>query len=262
MRCQSAICGSILRARDDRCCGGCIDTLAPLLAQKSAAVPDFVVSIRKSTAADPSAFHITPGRFSAQNVTARFLIAIAYGVQNFQVATVPGWVDTDHFDVEARIDGSKEEKGQERAMIQSLLADRFMLLIHPETRESTIYALVAAPGGPKIRASADQMPGGGMTPRGSMNIGASNLVGIGVPLGLFASLLGTRLDRTVIDQTNLPGRYDIDLRWTSDAVETQPDASGPSIFTAAQEQLGLKLQSGKGQAGFLVIDRIEKPSAN
>jgi uncharacterized protein (TIGR03435 family) len=236
--------------------------LAPLLGQKSAATPDSVVSIRKSTSADPSTFHIAQGRFSAQNVTAKFLIAIAYGMQNFQVASGPRWVDTDHFDVEARIDSSKQEEGQEPAMIRSLLADRFQLVLHPETRESAIYAVVAAPGGPKIRASADQTPGPGMTPLGSMNIGASSLVGTGVPLGLFASLLGTRLDRTVVDQTNLPGRYDIDLRWTPDAVETQPVPSGPSIFTAVQEQLGLKLQSAKGQTGFLVIDRIEKPSAN
>jgi uncharacterized protein (TIGR03435 family) len=237
---------------------------AQVLAQKPAMTPDFVGSIRKSTSADPPAFRITQGRFSAQNVTARFLIAIAYGVQNFQVAGGAGWVDTEHFDVEARLDDAKADSDREPAMIKALLAERFKLALHPETRESTVYALIVQGNAPNIKASADQTPGGGMTPLGSMNIGASSLVGTGVPLGLFASLLGTRLGRTVIDQTSLAGRYDIDLRWTPDAGDTLPlpDSPGPSIFTAVQEQLGLKLQSTKGQAGFLVIERIEKPSAN
>ena len=101
-----------------------------------------------------------------------------------------------------------------------------------------------------------------MSPLGSMSIGASSMVGTGVPLGLFASLIGTKLGRTVIDRTHLAGHYDIALRWTPDAVDPDPDASGPSIFTAVQEQLGLKLQATKRSAGFLIIDRIEKPSAN
>ena len=94
------------------------------------------------------------------------------------------------------------------------------------------------------------------------------LVGTGIPMGLVASLLGTRLSRTVIDRTNLGGRYAIDLRWAPEpgelpsdpgATSPTPDLSSPSIFTAVQEQLGLKLISTKGPSGFLVIDRIEKP---
>jgi len=224
--------------------------------------PAFVASIKPSASNDAGGFHIKDGRFTAQNVTARFLIAIAYGVQDFQVSGGPGWVDAEHFDIEARLDDASEDLGREPQMIRALLAERFALLLHPETRDSSVYALVAAGNSRGMNASADQSPGGGMSPLGSMNIGAVSLVGTGVPMGLFASLLGTKLGRTVIDQTHLAGRYDVDLRWMPDAVVPDPDASGPDIFTAVQEQLGLKLQASKGPTGFLVIDRIEKPSAN
>ena len=141
-------------------------------------------------------------------------------------------------------------------MIRALLAERFALVLHPETRESAVYALVLAGSGTKMKLSADQSRSGGM------NVGAASLVGTGVPAGLLASLLGTKLGRTVLDQTNLAGRYDVDLRWTPDAVDPEPDGAGLSVFTAVQEQLGLKLRATKGPTGFLVIDKIGKPSAN
>jgi uncharacterized protein (TIGR03435 family) len=249
-----------------------ITLVAPLVAQVESAAPlPYVVSVKPGNASDPGGFWITPGRFLARNVTARFLVAIAYGVQNFQVSGGPGWVDNDHFDVEARLDDAMARQGQEGPMMKSLLADRFHLVLHKETRESSVYALNPGGNGLKIRPSSDQTPGPGMSPLGSMKVGAGSLVGTGVPLELFASLLGTRLGRTVIDQTNLAGRYDIDLAWTPDVGEIpsasadilpQSDSSGPSIFTAIQQQLGLKLQSTRRPAAFLVIDRMEKPSGN
>jgi len=233
----------------------------------------FVASIKPSNG-DPGGFWTTPGRVLARNVTAKFLVAIAYGLQPFQISGGPGWVDSDRFDVEARLEDAKSNSGQEGLMMQSLLANRFKLVLHKDAGESSVYALVVGENGLKIRASADQTPGAGMSPLGTMRIGATSLVGTGVPLGLFASLLGTRLGQTVVDQTNLAGRYDIDLRWSPDAAEvpsagaepgealSQPDTSGPSIFTAIQEQLGLKLQRTKGASGFLVIDHMEKPTEN
>jgi uncharacterized protein (TIGR03435 family) len=234
--------------------------------------PSAVVSIKPSKPNEPGGFSITTGRFQASNVTARFLIAIAYEVQSFQVIGGPSWVDVDRFDVEAKLEDAERDNGQERAMIQSLLADRFKLVLHRQEGETSVYALVVGPKGPtglKIKLSANQTLGA--TPTGGVRIAPGILVATGMRLGLMASLLGTRLGRTVIDRTNLPERYDIDLRWTPDVGEVRagppdasppPDPSGPSLFTAIQQQLGLKLQSIKGPSGFLVIDRMEKSSEN
>jgi uncharacterized protein (TIGR03435 family) len=228
----------------------------------------FVASIKPSKGTEAGGFSITPGRFLARNVTARLLIAIAYEVQPFEVSGGPPWVDIHHFDVEARLDNPRADAGQERAMIKSLLADRLELLLHQDSRQTSLYALVVARNGSKVKLSADQQPGAG--PTGGVDIGPGRLVGRGMRLGLVASLLGTRLDRRVVDRTNLPERYDIDLRWTPDVEEPaspgdilpQSDSSRPSIFTAIQQQLGLKLESIKGPSGLFVIDRIKEPSAN
>jgi bla regulator protein BlaR1 len=243
---------------------------APQFAPRETSVFELssVVSIKPSKGKDPEGFWMSPGRFLARNVTARLLIAIAYGVQNFEVSGGPSWVDADHFDVEARLEDSRANKGDESAIVKWLLTDRFKLVLHRETRQTSIYALFVARDGPKIRPSADQTLGA--SPTGGVNIGPGSLVGTGIRLGLVASLLGTRLGRTVVDQTNLPGRYDVTLRWTPDVGEVpagqgdtpQPDSYGPSLFTAVQQQLGLKLKSIRGRSSFLVIDQMEKPSAN
>jgi uncharacterized protein (TIGR03435 family) len=225
----------------------------------SSTQPPFVASIKPSSDNEPTGFKTTRGRFLARGVTAKYLIAIAYGLQKFQILGGERWVDGDRFDVEAKLEAQSVGSGNEALMVKLLLADRFNLQVHQETRESPVYALVIAAGGPKIKAVSTQ---------GGVNVREGILVSTGMPMGLVASLLGTRLGRTVIDRTNLEGRYAIDLRWTPEPGELPsdpggtsptPDLSGPSIFTAVQEQLGLKLLSTKGPSGFLVIDRIEKP---
>ncbi len=219
----------------------------------------FVASIKPSSDNEPTGFKTTRGRFLARGVTAKYLIAIAYGLQKFQIAGGERWVEGDRFDIEAKLEAQSAGSGNEALMIKLLLSDRFKLQVHQDTRESPVYALVVVAGGPKIKAVMTQ---------GGVNVREGILVSTGMPMGLLASLLGTRLGRTVIDRTNLEGRYAIDLRWTPEPGELPsepggrsptPDLSGPSIFTAVQEQLGLKLLSTKGPAGFLVIDRILKP---
>ncbi len=238
--------------------------------QKPSARLEFdVASVKPSAAKDHGGFWFTPGRFLARNVTVKLLIAIAYEIQPFQIHGGPAWMDTEHFDVEGTPEEAVADQGRETAMLKSLLEDRFTLVLHKETGETSIYALAVGSHGPKLKPSANQSPGAG--PLGGVNLGPGTLVAGGMRLGLFASLLGTRLGRTVIDQTNLPERYDIDLRWTPDLEEPrsdpgdaprQADPPGPSIFTAIQQQLGLKLESIKGPSGFFVIDKIEKPSSN
>jgi uncharacterized protein (TIGR03435 family) len=242
----------------------------PQLAQEVSTGPPAVVSIKSSRGGDdPGGFRMIRGRFVAENVTVRLLITVAYRVQPSQVSGGQRWVDRERFDVEGKLDGPDTRNDQEWAMVRALLADRFKLVLHKDEGQTPAYALVVAGKTPKMKRSADQSPGG--TPTGGVHIGAGNLVGTGIRLGLIASLLGTRLGRPVVDRTNLPDRYDVDLRWTPDVGEAPTDAadalprsdpSGPSLFTAIQQQLGLKLIAIKAPSGLLAIDEIEKPAVN
>jgi len=153
-------------------------------------------------------------------------------------------------------------------MVQQLLADRFKLAVHRETKELPAYALVVAKSGPKLTATKDT--GGG---KGTSS-GDGHLTATGLTMARLAQtltqILSRELGRVVIDKTGIVGEYDLSLTWTPDdrsaaAANTSkdtPDLPGPSIFTALQEQLGLKLESTKAPVETLVIDHIEEPSAN
>jgi len=167
-------------------------------------------------------------------------------------------------------------------MLRSLLEDRFRLKLHRETKESPVYALVPAKGGPKVKLSADQAsssdvngpsPAGAAGPNhGAFRFGPGSMIGNAVTLALFAKFLSQRLDRVVIDKTNLSGRFDIQLQWAPDIGENPLDLGGhtipladssrPSIFAPVQEQLGLRLESAKDPVEVLVIDYVEQPTAN
>jgi uncharacterized protein (TIGR03435 family) len=174
-------------------------------------------------------------------------------------------------------------------MVQSLLEDRLQLKIHRETRELPVYELLVAKGGSKMSLSADQSPEkppepgspplsmpqrGAPAPRGMMKMGRGSLETNGVPISNFIMGLSQQLGRPVIDKTGLKGFYDIKLQWSPElgqglfapgSAEPAPppsDASGPSIFTAIQEQLGLRLESAKGPVDVLVIDSVQKPTEN
>jgi len=218
------------------------------------------------------------GSASEHNMTVRFLLWFSYRVQPFQIVGGPSWIDADHFDIEARAEDPHAGPDQIRLMLQSLLEDRFHLRLHREMRQSPIYALVVAKGGPKIKLSADQTspdvngpspPGSPLPNHGAIRFGAGSFLANAVPLEFFCRMLSQRLDRFVIDQTKLPGRYDFLLQWKPDPGERPTDApaapdieSRPSIFTAIQEQMGLKLESARGPVEVLVIDHIEKPTEN
>ena len=220
------------------------------------------------------------GGASEHNVTLKNLMTVAYRIQDFQISGGPGWAGSDRFDVEAKAANPKAGPDQVRLMLQSLLEDRFELKLHRETKESSIYALAVDKGGLKMKLSADQTSAtvNGPSPEGTLNrgnirIGNGSLIGNAVTMPLFVRMLSQRLDRTVVDMTNLTGRFDLRLQWTPDVGETPfspggdllppaADSSSPSIFAAIQEQLGLKLESQKGPVEMLVIDSVEKPSAN
>jgi uncharacterized protein (TIGR03435 family) len=174
-------------------------------------------------------------------------------------------------------------------MVQSLIEDRFQLKMHREIKELPVYELLVAKSGLKMKLSADQSPEalqesgskppplpqrGGPAPRGVLRMGRGSLETNGAPVSNFILGLSQQLGRPVIDKTGITGFYDIKLQWTPELGQGQvapggsepapppPDISGPSIFTAIQEQLGLRLESSKGPVEVLVIDSVQKPTEN
>lgn len=244
-----------------------------------------VASIKPSDPGGRNTFvNITPGGgFRATNVNTKFLIRVAYHVENFQLSGGPAWMSSDMYDIEARSSGGPEadirkmneaqrDEFEKRIQLklQSLLADRFRLQIHRETKDMPIYEMVVGKGGPKLTpAAADN----GKGPRG-MRMRPGAFEGMGATLPMLAQTLSDATSRKVIDKTGIAGNYDFKLDWTpapgqmvpppgpENETLPAPDPSGPSIFTAIEEQLGLKLQATKGPVEVIVVDRVEKPSAN
>lgn len=230
-----------------------------------------VASIKPSKTDDRrAAFQIMPGgRISLKNIPVRMLIQQAYNVRDFQVNGGPSWM-SDRFDIIAKAEGDADvSQEQLRTMMQALLADRFQLKLHHETKELPIYALVIGKNGIKMRESA-----GDPQQRRMIRMGRGSVNGQQMSMDMLAMQLSNQLGRTVIDKTGLKGGYDITLEWTPDQAvsvagpgdgggENHPASdTGPSLFTALQEQLGLKLESQKGPVDILVIDRLERPSEN
>ena len=197
------------------------------------------------------------GRLVIENATLRTLIRNAYGVLPFQIAGEPKWSETDHFDINARnASGQQMTSDSMKPLMQGLLADRFHLKAHWETREEPVFALVVEKDGPKFGLHADD-PHHGMN--SSRQPGKINMRGTDVTMTQLADELAFRQQRFVVDQTGLPGHYDFLLHWNPDPGE---DSTETSLPTALHEQLGLKLEPRKGPVQILVIDSAEKPTEN
>ncbi len=197
------------------------------------------VSVRTSLSTDT-------GSLTFLNVSMRDLIMQAFKVQSYQI-TGPDWMSDTRFDVSARFTpGSTQEQSQQ--MLQALLADRFLMKVHSETKDFPIFALVVAKGGSKLKPTETS----GSTSSTSSN-GVIHFVGKST-MARFAEYLAQRTDRPVIDQTGLPGAYEFTLDFTSDDNNT----TAPSLITAIQEQLGLKLDATKGPLTSIVVDSVEK----
>jgi uncharacterized protein (TIGR03435 family) len=238
------------------------------------------------------------GRFTGENVPIKFLIQEAYHVKDSQISGAPSWVDSEHYNIQAKMEDSAAEamrklsqdqvREQMMLLFQSLLTDRFKLALHHDTKEMPVYALLVAKNGPKLKETAIKPaefappdPKGPPEPRpkGPMirMMGRGQLEMTAVDLDMFAEALSRQIGRVVINQTGLKAKYDFKLQWTPDDNQGQmfkgaggpptdaaqpSDAAGPTLFTAMQEQLGLKLDSQKSPLDVLVIDHIEKPSEN
>jgi len=217
-----------------------------------------VASIKPTTTEGSFTVNFPPGgRFSARNLTVQNLLRNAYGLQDYQISGGPGWITTAGFDIEARAGAGGGEPPREQVlqMIQALLADRFHLALHRENRQLPIYALVVGKTGPKLQA-ADSSVGGTKTMLGQLIVKKMSMTSL-------AEILAFDLERPVRDETGLKGDFAFTLEWTRGLGESDAGPSSrPSLFTAVQEQLGLKLESTKGPIEVLVIDHVEKPSEN
>jgi uncharacterized protein (TIGR03435 family) len=196
------------------------------------------------------------GVFTATNVTLKLLISRAYGVPEAQIEGGPDWLETETYDLAAKADTPLEMSREElRPCLQTLLAERFHLAIHRETKQGSVYSLVVAKNGPKL---ADHS-GPGISGIGASSDAAKGAIaGTKTTMARLAEYLSGLAGRPVIDNTGLSGDYDFKVEWPNDAT----GADGPSPFTALQEQLGLKLITTKGPIETIVIDRAERPSAN
>ena len=225
---------------------------------------------RNRSASSSSHSSYSDGRFTASNVSLKNLIQYsAYGVPGSRIVGGPKWLDSERFDIEAKLDGPSTEKLralsrrenhlQTQAMFQQLLADRFKLTTHWETREMPVYDLVVAKSGAKLQPMKDAKASSGTdTEHGHLT--ANGITPAELARALTQEVSG-ELGRVIVDKTGLTGRYDMELKWTPDS-DSAPEDAGPSIFTAAQEQLGLKLEPSKGPVEVLVIDRAEMPTEN
>ena len=209
-----------------------------------------VVSVKPQAPGDTrGSIGPSPGAFIANGIPLKILIEIAYRVKDFQISGGPEWIETDHWDVSAKAPAGFIPTGQQmQPMMQALLADRFRLKLHRETRELSAFALVVGKGGPKLTAStfADSR----------ISIGHGIFTGQKIDMAGLADALARESDRTIVDQTGLSGEYDVTLKWSPDAAD--PDPAAVPLFTAIQEQLGLKLEATKAPVEILVIDSVQK----
>jgi bla regulator protein blaR1 len=230
-----------------------------------------VASVKRS---DPNAtktrVSIAPGgRFTATNATVKMLIRQAFDLRDYRISGGPQWLDSENYDIEAKAGGGVAIPPGPvggallRMMLRSLLIERFGLAFHWQPKEEQGYRLVVDKGGSKFKA-AEPRDG---SPQG-LRRGKDRLTGFAASLPMLASNLSQQLGRPVIDQTGLNGTYDFTLDYAPEpgapAIDQPPnqDSSLPSIFTALQEQLGLKLESTNATVQILVIDHAERPSEN
>lgn len=211
--------------------------------------------------------------FSAENVSIKMLLVNAYGVRDGLIFGIPTWASGTRWDINAKLVDPdpalkdrhlthEQGRAEYRAKLLSILSERFHLKAHLETRELPVYDLIVAKDGSKFQET--QAP---ENRRGNMSVNNTAMESIGIPMSSLADMLSDQVGRTVVDRTGMKGDYDLKLKWTSDdqaanASDNGTADSSPGITTALQEQLGLKLVSGKGPVSTLVVDSIAMPTAD
>jgi uncharacterized protein (TIGR03435 family) len=242
----------------------------------AASRPQFeVASVKRNNSGSQAArLAGSVGRYSATNTPLRELIQVAYHVQDFQIIGAPAWIESERYDIEGKAEADLSSDQRAGPFLQALIEERFKAVTHGETRDLPVYFLAIAKSGSKLKASQclrrePNKPVPSDQPRSAFcgyiafgprpgNLEAST------QMQKLADALSAILKRKVFDRTGLAGDFDIKLKWTSDssAPGNPPPDGGPSIFTAVEEQLGLKLESGKAPIDVLVIDHIDHASEN
>jgi uncharacterized protein (TIGR03435 family) len=227
-------------------------------------------------------FQGTPTGMILTNIPLKQLLVNAYGIREGLISGLPGWAENARYDVNAKVvDGDPETMKkltpeQRQAMMAAVMEERFHVKVHVEVKTLPVYELVCSKDGPKFKEStalpydpkADPATTKGMKFAGSMSLRPGEYVFTGVALSALTSNLAGELDRNVVDKTGLMGKYDLHLRWLPDnapppMMNGAPDPDPPPpLFTALQEQLGLKLVSANGPVETLVVDRVEVPTEN
>jgi uncharacterized protein (TIGR03435 family) len=214
----------------------------------------------------------TAHQFVARNYTLRVILAAAYSLTPGAISGGPAWVDSDRWDFLAEAPGQvRPTTDEQMSMLRKLLSERFNLTFHREPKEFPIYALTVAKSGPKLTVSTPAT-----SPEGSpplvfvLSPEGARLAARDASMGELAWVMQrSALDRAVVDKTGLSGRFDFDLEWTPD--ETQfggnvpkgsPEPPKPDLFAAMQQQLGLRLEATRGPIDAMVIDKVERPTAN
>jgi uncharacterized protein (TIGR03435 family) len=266
----------------------------PLRAQSqpaAAASPVFeydVASIKLNISGGGSiGMHNAPDSYSVTNVPVQTLMQWAFGIQSYQMMAAPEWFTSERYDIEAKMDPAVADALQKlnvddrriarQHMLQALVLGRLKLTIHRETRELPIYSLVIGKSGSKLQETKPSAPGVPV-PRGGVSVRTSRTGSGPITLTVLhctntelAGVFVPHVGRTIIDKTGLTSVYDFTLQFLPDdaavapaagSALSAPDPTVPSIFTAIQEQLGLKLESGKGPVEVVVIDHVERPSGN
>lgn len=236
-----------------------------------------VASVKPNhTDAEPSMTVPPRGTVAIVNVPLENVIVNAYGIPAFRVLDAPEWIKRERFDISAKIPDDAGP-GQLRSMLQSLLEDRFKLRVRRETREQPIYTVVIARSdgrlGPRLKqssadcasaAKAASAPAFSPDPQcGALfgvGPGGGRIISRGQPLARVISALSMAVSRGVVDQTGLQGPFDVELEWSSDVGAGATNSNTPSIFTALQEQLGLRLEPSRGPVEVLLIDSVERPT--
>jgi uncharacterized protein (TIGR03435 family) len=244
------------------------ETLPAMKQMAADAVPVYEVSTIKPSKPGTPRVYGFGRRLSSRNVSLIFCMTWAYGLQARQIIGAPAWADTDKYDLggETTAEGQPNDQ-QAKGMVRRLLEDRFKLKYHYEKREMPTYEIVVAKDGPKLNKSEEK------TESHHYSLWGGNLTGYNFSIQDLGNILGRFvLDKPVLNKTGLNDRYDMMLKWTPDdfqlgimGINAQPDADNadapPGLFTAIQQQMGLKLQPGK-IADVLVIDHVEKPEEN
>lgn len=288
---------------------------SPTAADPASAAPKYeyeVASIKPSKAGNadgssPIGVRMSPGGFTASGVPLKILFRMAFGAQDNQLEGLPSWVDSDRYEIDAKMDDataaalqklSQDDRSAARKqMLQALLVDRLNLKFHTDKKELPIFSLVIGKNGSKLQeAKSDNdyanglkgpngAPGGAGTMRMSFGGDGITMTAQGMRMTALCNALSQSVGRQVVDKTGLAGKYDFTLTWMPDSVfqgpgglpagggaiaggpgggpaSAAPPSNAPALLDAVQQQLGLKLESGKGPADIIVVDHIEKPSEN